>query len=948
MAVDVQEVASPLKDADDKTRQLLQIVTELARELRQQERQSIRVTLDSALEHDLGFDSLSRVELLTRIERAFGISLSERAFAAAETARDLLRLVLGAAALPVATTTPESKLISLEEAQAAPEQAQTLLDVLEWHVQTHPDRPHVYLIRDDSKEEEEITYGALLRGAEAVAAGLQQAGLEPGNTAAIMLPTSHEYLFTFFGILLAGGLPVPIYPPARLAQIEDHLRRHAGILSNAQASILVTVPEAKPLTRLLRSHVECLQHVTTVDELVSTDGALTRPALKSDDIAFLQYTSGSTAAPKGVVLTHCNLLANIRLMGRALEADSTDVFVSWLPMYHDMGLIGAWLGTMYHACPLVLMSPLSFLARPSRWLWAVHRHRGTLSAGPNFSYELCLRKIEDREIEGLDLTSWRMAANGAEPVSPETVQAFTERFRRYGFREEAMYPVYGLAECSVGLAFPPLGRAPVIDRIMREPFMRQGQATAASESETHALRFVGSGHALREHEVRIVDTTGSEIGDRQEGRLQFRGPSATSGYFRNPEATRRLFDGEWLDSGDLAYTVNGEIFITGRAKDVIIRAGRNIYPPELEEAVANIPGIRRGCVAAFPATDAASGTERLVILAETRETEAGVLETLRKQINSVAIDLVGVPPDDVVLAPPHTALKTSSGKLRRAASRELYQRGKLGAGKHGAWWQLAHFAWTGLLPQLHRSKRLFADRLYAGYFWVLFIGLAPLTWLSMALLPRVSWCWAIFRGAGRLLLWLSGTQLRVDGLAKVPHSGPFVLVANHSSYLDGLVLTAVLPRRVSYVAKRELEDRFISRVFLRRLGAEYVERFDKQRGVDDARRTARVARTGRALAFFAEGTFVRTPGLLPFRMGAFVAAAEADVPIVPVTIRGTRAKLRSNQWFPRRGAISVTIGAPINPQGRNWSAAVALRDAARAEILRRSGEPDLDQSASPI
>lgn len=218
----------------------------------------------------------------------------------------------------------------------------------------------------------------------------------------------------------------------------------------------------------------------------------------------------------------------------------------------------------------------------------------------------------------------------------------------------------------------------------------------------------------------------------------------------------------------------------------------------------------------------------------------------------------------------------------------------------------------------------------------------------MALLPRVSWCWAIFRGAGRLLLWLSGTQLRVDGLAKVPHSGPFVLVANHSSYLDGLVLTAVLPRRVSYVAKRELEDRFISRVFLRRLGAEYVERFDKQRGVDDARRTARVARTGRALAFFAEGTFVRTPGLLPFRMGAFVAAAEADVPIVPVTIRGTRAKLRSNQWFPRRGAVSVTIGAPINPQGRDWSAAVALRDAARAEILRRSGEPDLDQSASPI
>ncbi|MDH3669848.1 MAG: AMP-binding protein [Gammaproteobacteria bacterium] len=945
MAVDVQEAPRPLKDADDKTRQLLQIVTALARELRRQERQPTRVTLDSALERDLGFDSLSRVELLTRIERAFGISVSEQAFTAAETPRDLLRLVTGATAMPAAAAMPESKLISLEEAPPAPAQAQTLPDMLEWHVQTHPDRPHVYLVSDQSREEE-ITYGALLRGAEAVAVGLQQAGLEPGNSVAIMLPTSREYLFTFFGILLAGGIPVPIYPPVRLAQIEEHLRRHVGILTNAQVPILVTVSEAKPLARLLKTHVECLRHVTTVDELVSTVGALTRPVLKSDDTAFLQYTSGSTAAPKGVVLTHRNLLANIRIMGAELEVDSTDVFVSWLPMYHDMGLIGAWLGSMYFAVPLVLMSPLSFLTRPARWLWAIHRYRATLSAAPNFAYELCRGKIDDQDIQGLDLQSWRMAFNAAEPVSPETVRGFTERFARYGFRPEAMFVGYGLAECSVGLAFPPLERGPLIDRVKRQRFMRDGQAIPAAEDETHALRFVSCGYPLAEHEIRIVDATGSEVGDRQEGRLQFRGPSATSGYFRNPEATRRLFNGDWLDSGDLAYTVDGEIYITGRAKDMIIRAGRNIYPPELEEAVGSIPGIRRGCVAAFPVTDPGTGTERLLILAETRETEAGVLDTLRKQINSVIVDLIGMPPDDVVLAPPRTVLKTSSGKLRRAASRELYESGRLDARKHGAWWQLAHFAWTGLLPQLHRLKRLVGELIYAGYVWILFILVAPLTWLSITLLPRASWSWAVLRAAGRLLLWLSATRLRVEGLSNIPRAEPFVLVANHSSYLDGLVLSVVLPRPVSYVAKRELEDRFISRVFLRRIGVEYVERFDKQRGVDDARRTARALDQGRALAFFAEGTFLRMPGVLPFRMGAFVAAAEASVPIVPVTIRGTRAKLRSNQWLPRRGAVSVTISAPIRPQGRDWSAAVALRDTARAEILRRSGEPDLGQVTS--
>ncbi|MFQ5938032.1 MAG: AMP-binding protein, partial [Acidiferrobacterales bacterium] len=639
--------------------------------------------------------------------------------------------------------------------------------------------------------------------------------------------------------------------------------------------------------------------------------------------------------------THYNLLSNIRAMGTALQADSTDIFVSWLPMYHDMGLIGAWLGTLYYACPLVLMSPLAFLTRPARWLWAIHRHRATLSAGPNFAYELCVRKIDDAEIDGLDLGSWRMAGNGAEPVSAETLRAFVERFSRYGLHAEAMYPVYGLAECSLGLTFPPIGRGAMIDRVQRDPFAHKGQAIPAGADESEPLAFVGCGHTLSGHEVRVVDATGSEVGDRQEGRLQFRGPSATSGYLRNPEATRRLFDGEWLDSGDLAYVVDGEVYITGRVKDLIIRAGRNIYPQELEEAIGNIPGIRRGCVAVFPAQDPHSSSERLIVVAETRETGAPALDALRAQISNVAVDLVSTPPDDIVLAPPQSVLKTSSGKLRRAASRELYSRGKLGAHTRTPWWQFVRFAWASVIPQLHRSRRLIADLLYAAYTWTALIVLAPLTWLSMALVPRTDWGWKIFSTAGRLFLRLSATPLRVEGLHNLPTGEPCVLVVNHSSYVDGLVLCAALPRPFTYVAKRELKKQFVSRVFLRRLGAEYVERFDKQRGADDARRTVSSVRAGRSLIFFPEGTFLRMPGLLPFRMGAFVAAAEGGVPVVPVTLRGTRTKLRSDQWLPRRGAVSVTISLPIRPQGRDWSAAITLRDAARAEILSRSREPDL-------
>jgi 1-acyl-sn-glycerol-3-phosphate acyltransferase len=923
----------------DHTDIMLQLVAELAQDLRPRESQPARVALDSRLERDLGFDSLSRIELLTRIERRFGVALSEQVFTSVETPRDLLRLLSRGVAQRAPSARTVEAPISLEEASAAPDDTQTLVHVLEWHARQHPERPHVYLLEDSGKEWA-MSYGELLEGAEEVAAGLQYAGLEPGQTAAIMLPTGRDYLLSFLAVLIAGGVPVPIYPPVRLAQIEDHLRRHVGILSNAGARILITVPEARPLARLLKAQVENLRHVVSVEQLLAARDVLACPPLRGDDTAFLQYTSGSTAAPKGVVLTHKNLLSNIRVMGKALHVDSTDIFVSWLPMYHDMGLIGAWLGTLYHAVPLVLMSPLTFLARPSKWLWAIHRHRATLSAGPNFAYELCVRKIDDAEIEGLDLGSWRMAANGAEPVSAETVRAFTERFTPYGFRPEAMYPVYGLAECSVGLTFPPTGRGPVIDRIQREPFASEGRAIPATKDEAHAL-FVGCGYSLPEHEVRIVDATGSEIGDRQEGRLQFRGPSATSGYYGNQEATRRLFDSEWLDSGDLAYTVDGEVYLTGRVKDVIIRAGRNIYPQELEEAIGNIAGIRRGCVAVFPAPDPASGSERVIVVAETREIESQMLDNLRARVINVTVDLVGMPPDDVLLAPPYSVLKTSSGKLRRAASRELYMQGKLGKRVRATWRQFARFAWVGMRPQLHRTHRLVADLFYAAYAWTLFALIAPAVWTLAALTPRRTWCWRLVGGASRLALRLTAGPLRVDGLQNLAPNEPCVLVVNHASYLDGVVLTAALPRPFTFVAKRELDKHFVSRIFLRRLGVQYVERFDKQRGADDARRTARIVRDGDSLIYFPEGTFVRMPGLLPFRMGAFIAATEAGVPVVPLTIRGTRAKLRADQWLPRRGAISVTISRPIHPRGKDWNAAIALRDAARAEMLGHCGEPDL-------
>ncbi|MGZ8265519.1 MAG: AMP-binding protein, partial [Burkholderiales bacterium] len=746
-----------------------------------------------------------------------------------------------------------------------------------------------------------------------------------------------------FGILLAGGIPVPIYPPARMSQIEEHVRRHAGILANAQTAVLVTVPEAMPVARLLEAHVPGIRRIVAAKTLSQSQGEVVSVAASPADIAFIQYTSGSTGNPKGVVLTHANLLANIRAMAVAVEATARDVFVSWLPLYHDMGLIGAWLGSLYVGFPLVVMSPLAFLTRPERWLWAIHRFRGTLSAGPNFSYELCLKRIEDAQIAGLDLSTWRLAFNGAEAVSPDTVTRFSERFAQYGLRPSAMTPVYGLAESSVGLLFPPAGRPALIDRIQREPFVTHRKAIPAAPEDANPLRYVACGRPIAGHEVRVVDETGLEVAERTEGRLEFKGPSATSGYYRNSAATSRLLRGEWLDSGDRAYMVEGEAYVTGRVKDIVIRGGRHIHPDEIEEAVGALPGVRKGCVAVFGSHERASGTERLVVLAESREADEGARNALRERISHATIEIVGEPPDVVVLAPPHSVLKTSSGKIRRSACRELYESGAIGAGTRNVAFQILRLAVHAVAPEARRFIAVFKELLYAAYVASMLVVIASLTWIVTAVTPKPRWAWAIGGAAARAFFKLIGVPLAVRGLENLPRGAANVLVANHASYLDGVVLIAAVPAPYHFVAKRELKRQLIAGVYLSRLGAEFVERFDAQQSVEDANRLAELAAGGTSLAFFPEGTFTRASGLMPFRLGAFVTAARGGVPVVPVAIRGTRAVLRAGQWLARRGPVFVTVGAPIHPPQdveETFSAAVALRDGARAAILRDCGEPE--------
>ncbi|KAB2916402.1 MAG: AMP-binding protein [Hyphomicrobiaceae bacterium] len=917
----------------------LAIVRDLVWELHPHLRRSTPVGLDSDFDRDLALDSLGRAELILRLDKAFKVRLPDHLLSEAGTPRDLLAAVL--AARPDRRAMLEgvaAAAVALPEI-AAPATAETVIDVLEHHVSAHGDRPHLRVWHGEGVESC-LTYRDLRRECARIAAGLLDHGLAAGDRVAIMLPTDATFFEAFFGVLYAGGIPVPVYPPFRRAQVEEHLRRQAGILRNAEAAFLVVAPELRNVGSLLVGLTEHLRRVATVAGLRRA-GSIDHPVPAGPQtVALMQYTSGSTGDPKGVVLTHANLLANIRAMGEVLEAGSSDVFVSWLPLYHDMGLIGAWLGSLYYGALAIIMPPLAFLADPARWLRAIGQYRATLSAAPNFAFELCCRNVRDEDVRGLDLSSLKMIVNGAEPVSPSTIARFTERFAQYGFRPQMMGPVYGLAENSVGLAFPPLGRAPIVDRIGRLALSRDGVAMPAPPGDRTALEFVACGVPIPRHEVRIVDESGREVAERTEGRLQFKGPSATAGYFRNDEKNRALFDGEWLETGDRAYVASGDIYITGRIKDMIIKAGRHIYPHEIEELVGGIEGVRKGCVVAFPTMGADRGTERLVVLAETRIVDEAARQALKQKIAETCTTVLEVPPDDVELVAPRTVPKTSSGKIRRSAARALYESGLPTQRERSLWWQVAWLTMSGLGNRMRRARRWLIEAIYAGYWWILLVMTACLVWPTVVALPRLEWRYRLIRMAGHAFLRATGAPPRVDAEAEIPSTG-IMIVANHASYLDSLVIATVIPGPLSFVAKEELARQWIAGPFLRRIATLFVRRIDPRGGVEDTQRQLEAARAGARIVSFPEGTLTRRPGLLGFRLGAFLVAAQAGVPVLPVTVRGTRSILRGGQWFPRRGEIVVHIGKAMLAQGGDFAAAVQLRDQVRAAMLEHYGEPDL-------
>src|SRR6266581_4284780 len=939
----------------------------------------------SQLDRDLGLGSLERVELLARLETAFNVRLPDRVASEANTPEDLTRAILAVpgtsaedeetgSALRASVAVQKLHVAAADEGVFA---AETLIDVLRYRAVHDAERAHLLITEDtdDGERSFTLTFGDLYAAGQRCAMELGPRGVPVGGRVALMLPTSRAFFVSYAGILLAGAIPVPIYPPFRADRIEEYAARQSAILNNAEVCLLLTFRRAEAVARLLRPRVRSLSGVVDAEKLIEAADKAPPPspgalplhvtgsrARHGSDIALLQYTSGSTGDPKGVMLTHSNLLANMRAIGEAVQLGPDDVGISWLPLYHDMGLIGAWLTLLHFGTPVAVMSPLAFLTRPERWLQAFHKLRGTIAAAPNFAYELCVRKIADKDIKGVDLSSWRAALNGAEPVNPETLERFAERFASYGFRREAQLPVYGLAEAALAVTVPPLNRGPLVDRVERERFTAKGRAVPAAPADETAISFVSSGKPVPGHEVRIVDGNGEEVPDRTEGFLWFRGPSATAGYYRNPKATEALLprgpattpdEYAWVNSGDRAYCAAGEIYVTGRVKDIIIKGGRNLYPHEVEELAARADGIRKGCIVAFGLTDEAAGTEKLVVVAETRERDASRRAALASAVTDLVSRGLGLPPDRVELIPPGSIPKTSSGKLRREETKHLYLAGTLSASRAPAWLQIARLGTGSALRNLGREILAGAKRgleiLYGLYFGVVFLLWIVPAWVMVQFIKDHKKAGSFTCSALKVLFALIHCPVRVAGKEYMDTPGAKIYASNHTSYFDVLPLMLGLGVSYRFVAKLEVGRMPFIGTFLKQMGHLKFDRTDPQSRLRQAEELEEFLRNGESVFVFPEGTFTREDGVRPFQLGAFKAAVAAGAPIIPVSLTGTRRFLRDGTSLPRPTSVTITIHPPIYPQtpgnaseqaeSSGWHELIRLRDATRAAIVRHAGEP---------
>lgn len=515
-------------------------------------------------------------------------------------------------------------------------------------------------------------YKEMMQGGQ----NLLNQGLVKGDAVAIILPESDDFILSFLGVMAAGLIPVPMFPPLSLGKLDSYVDTAARILDTSNAKALITDSKIKSILWSLVDRVDTLESVIDVkslDKLVSKF-TFSLDDISLEDTAFLQFTSGSTSTPKGVVVSYGNLAANlVGIMEINLQVDENDVAVSWLPLYHDMGLIGFVLAPVWYGVPAVYIPPLDFLKQPSRWMKAMNDYRGTYTSAPNFAFALAKRRTKPEKMEGWDLSHIKLLGCGAEPNHPATLQAFLDHFAPVDLKSNAIMPVYGMAEATVAISGPHLSESMKVDYVDADIYQAERRAEA-SQDGANRLEFVSCGRTFPDHRLSIIDEERNELPDRHVGQIVFEGPSVAAGYYQEPEKTKATFTDQGLLTGDLGYIADGEIYITGRMKDIIILNGRNYDPQSIEWIVQEIDGVRKGNVVAFSVPSEHS--EVLVVVAEVKDDI--VPEELIKTIQRIVKEELFLLPEQVLLIGKGQLPKTTSGKVQRSKTREQFLNNKLG------------------------------------------------------------------------------------------------------------------------------------------------------------------------------------------------------------------------------------------------------------------------------
>ncbi len=528
---------------------------------------------------------------------------------------------------------------------------------------------------DLQEQETFLPFRELHARAQRAAGALRAIGVAPGDRVAIVLPTSPTFMEAFFGVLLAGAVPVPLYPPLRLGRLAEYHDATARMIAATGARLVLVDGRTGNLLGPTVERARPQLGWRSAEGLGAGGPGALETGVDPDALAIIQFSSGSTTEPKPVALSHRHLMAQLEALRTLLPPEQSDphLGVSWLPLYHDMGLIGCLLLAVYYPGPLVLIPPEHFLVRPALWLRAIARHRATLSVSPTFGYAVATKRVRAEEIEGADLSSWRLAVCGAEPIPLEALQAFARRFGQHGFDALALRPVYGLAEAALAVTFAPAARP------LKALGVDPARLAATGEVVPGARTVVSVGTPIPGFEVEVRGDDGRPLPESRVGRIFTRGASVMAGYFGQAEATARTLVGNWLDTGDLGFVSDGELYVCGREKDIIIIRGANHAPQEFEECIGGLDGLRAGCAVALGFLPEGEDGEQLLVLAERAKDarrddgDAGTVDLIRRAI----LERTGIRPHTVHLLDPGTLPRTSSGKLRRSKALRRFLAGKL-------------------------------------------------------------------------------------------------------------------------------------------------------------------------------------------------------------------------------------------------------------------------------